>query len=328
VVEAMGRFPVACPALSGNRFNALSFPAQFACVAAASGFDDFELQSDFTVRLVTPDHHRQDDFDGEDDEDADQERRKNSSKERHSLSHKAFIIREMAVVVKIPITRYNRLFMQINFARHSLLLLVPFFVSVCSSTSKGVIVICAGDSITAEAYPHFLQRLFNTAGIRARVLNFGRSGNTSGEYLGFLERNKERLNLERPDFVLLQLGTNDVRVDADSTETRAFAENMKRIIEIFRAFRSRSGKTPRLLLGTVPPAPPGPLPFSPESTRRVSEEINPALRAIAGKERILLVDHYSLFFREPGLLPGVHPSREGYRRLAENWFIALKPVLP
>jgi len=234
----------------------------------------------------------------------------------------------MATVVKIMITRYNSFSMQIRFARRSLLLLVPFFVSVCSSTSNGVIVICAGDSITAEAYPHFLQRLFNAAGIRARVLNFGRNGNTSGEYLGFLERNKERLNLERPDFVLLQLGTNDVRVDADSTETPVFADNMIRIIEIFRTFRSRSGKAPRLLLGTVPPAPPGPLPFSPESARRVSEEINPALRAISDKERILLVDHYALFFQESDLLSGVHPTREGYKRLADNWFLAIKPILP
>jgi lysophospholipase L1-like esterase len=324
----MGRFPTARPVLAGNRFRSLSFPAQFARVAVTWGLDDFELQSDFAVRLVTPNHHRQNDFDGEDDQDADQERRKSSSKNRHSLSHKAFIIREMAAVVKTPITRYNSFFMQIRFARHSLILLVPFFVSVCSSASRGVIVICAGDSITAEAYPHFLQRLFNTAGIRARVLNFGRSGNTSGEYLGFLERNKERLKSVRPDFVLLQLGTNDVRVDADSTETPIFADNMIRIIEIFRTFRSRSGKAPRLLLGTVPPAPPGPLPFSPESARRVSEEINPALRAIADKERISLVDHYALFFREPDLLSGVHPSREGYKRLAESWFLAIKPILP
>ena len=233
----------------------------------------------------------------------------------------------MAAVVKISITRYNSFFMQIRFARHSLLLLVPFFVSVCSSASRGVIVICAGDSITAEAYPHFLQRLFNTAGIRARVLNFGRSGNTSGEYLGFLERNKERLKSGRPDFVLLQLGTNDVRVDADSTETPIFADNMIRIIEIFRTVSEPLGKSPAALAGHGSSRASRPLPFSPgvgEARFRGNQPRRPRHR---GQRRISLVDHYALF-REPDLLSGVHPSREGYKRLAENWFLAIKPILP
>jgi lysophospholipase L1-like esterase len=218
--------------------------------------------------------------------------------------------------------------MHIRFGRTSVVLLMPFFISVCSSPPRGVVVLCAGDSITAEAYPHFLQRIFVRSGIRARVLNFGRSGFTSGEYRAFLERNLERLSRERPDAVLLQLGTNDVRVDGDRTSTGDFVENMRAITASFRAFRSRSGRPSILLLATIPPVPAGtPLPFSSESVRRVDEDINPAVRRLAADEGLGLVDNHALFVSRPELLPGVHPSREGYEALAENWHAVLSPLL-
>jgi lysophospholipase L1-like esterase len=205
---------------------------------------------------------------------------------------------------------------------------MPFFISVCASPPRGIIVLCAGDSITAEAYPHFLQRILNGQGILARVLNYGRSGNASGEYLRYMLEHRDRIANERPDFVLLELGTNDVRVDGDRTSAEAFKANMKKIMALFRSFPSRSDKPPIILLASIPPIPPDtPLPFTPESSSRVIKEINPAIREISAEEEVPLVDNFGLFVREPGLLAGVHPSREGYRRLAENWFQALRPYL-
>jgi lysophospholipase L1-like esterase len=239
-----------------------------------------------------------------------------------------FKVARNGCVVNPPGSSYNSRRMQIRVGRHSLLLLMPLFVSVCSSSPRGFIVFCAGDSITAEAYPHFLQRLFNDSGLRGRVLNHGRSGDTSGEYLDYLEKNAEKLAAEHPDFVLLQLGTNDVRMDADSTPNDVFIAHMKKLVAIFRGFRSRAGKTPQILLATVPPIPSGTdFPFSPESSRRVAEEINPAVRAISAEAGLPVVDNYGLFLANPGLLPGVHPTKDGYRLLAENWFSALKPFL-
>lgn len=217
---------------------------------------------------------------------------------------------------------------QIRVGRYSILLLLPFFVSVCTSAPRGVIVLCAGDSLTAEAYPHFLQQLLNKAGFRAKVLNYGRSGNTSGEYLSFLEKNKERLGAERPDFILLQLGTNDVRTDVDHTPTDVFKSNMKRIVAIFRGFSDRTGTPSHILLATILPVPETtPRPFTPESSKRVESEINPAVRALAEEERLPLVDNHGLFLDRPDLLPGVHPVRDGYRLMAENWSAALRPFL-
>lgn len=206
-----------------------------------------------------------------------------------------------------------------------ILLCLLFF---CSASPRGVIILCAGDSITESAYPRFLQKILKKEGIKAKVLNYGRSGHTSGEYLKFLQKNKKALDAEHPDFVLLELGTNDVRADADFTPTDRFKLNMKEIIRTFREFRSRSGQEAILFLATIPPVPEGSsFPFTPESQRRVTEELNPAIKKICEEEKIVMVDNYSLFLHFPELLPQVHPSQEGYRRLAQNWFSVLKPLL-
>src|SRR5512137_1332235 len=100
--------------------------------------------------------------------------------------------------------------MQIRIGRASVLLLLPLFVSVCASPPRGVIILCAGDSLTAKAYPHYLQKLLNADGLRARVVNRGVSGDTSGEYLAWLTdpAREEAILWDRPDIILLQLGTN------------------------------------------------------------------------------------------------------------------------
>jgi len=211
-------------------------------------------------------------------------------------------------------------------------LLAAAALQVCRSPAPGpgnVIVLCAGDSLTEWGYPRHLRRLLERDGVRARILNYGRSGNTSGEYLRFLEGAARRLEAGKPDFILLQLGTNDVRVDGDRTGTAEFMSNMRRIIGIFSGFRDRAGEAPRIFLALIPPVPPRiEFPFSPESSARVEKEINPALRRLAGELSVELVDNFMLFKDAPGLLPDVHPTSEGYRRLAASWHVALKPHLP
>ena len=198
----------------------------------------------------------------------------------------------------------------------------------CSPPRQGVIILCAGDSLTDSKYPGDLRRLLARDGIAARVLNFGRQGNTSGEYRRFLENRQAALANEHPDFILLQLGTNDVRLDGDLTDTPAFAGNMRAIIALFRGFTGRRGGKALILLGTIPPVPEtAAFPFGPASRERVTREINPLIRRLAQEEGLVLVDHEPLFSASPELLPDVHPSREGYRRLARNWYDALVPWL-
>jgi lysophospholipase L1-like esterase len=208
------------------------------------------------------------------------------------------------------------------------LVIFMLLFSFCSSKPKGFIVLCAGDSITAADYPRFLQTRFEQDGILAKVLNYGRNGNTSGEYLAFLKQNTTLLAGEHPDFILIQLGTNDLREDLDFTSTAQFSENIKNIIEIFSGFKTRSGKTPLCLIATIPPIPKNfVFPFTEDSARRVREEINPVIKQIAAAAELVLVDNYTLLLDQPQLLPEIHPSREGYRQIAKNWYNSLKPYL-
>lgn len=210
----------------------------------------------------------------------------------------------------------------------TLFVISMLFFSFCSSTPQGFIILCAGDSLTAADYPRFLQRRFNHDGILAKVLNYGRNGNTSGEYLAFLRENAARLSEEHPDFILIQLGTNDIREDLDFTSTAQFSENIKDIIDIFRSFRTRTGQTPQCLIATIPPIPENySYPFTGDSQRRVREDINPAIKKIASTKGLILVDNYTILFNEPLLLPDVHPSKDGYKQIAQNWYNSLNPLI-
>ncbi len=200
--------------------------------------------------------------------------------------------------------------------------------SSCSRPERGVVILCAGDSLTEQGYPRSLRAALRADGMRARVLNYGRSGNTSAEYLAFLNRNKEKLGAERPDIVLLELGTNDVRVDGDRATAGDFERNIREIVGVLRGFRTRTGEPPAIFLAAVPPVPEGtPFPFGPDSGARVAAEINPAVRAVCADLGIGFVDNYTLFAVSPDLLPGVHPSPKGYEAMAANWYSAIRDRL-
>jgi len=195
----------------------------------------------------------------------------------------------------------------------------------CSRPERGVIILCAGDSITEQGYPRYLRAALREDGIRARVLNYGRGGNTSAEYLAFLRGGEDRLRAERPDIILLELGTNDVRVDGDRVTAADFERNIRAIVGIFKGFRTRTGEAPAVFLAAVPPVPEGtPFPFGTDSGTRVAAEINPAVRAVCEDLELGFVDNNALFARAPALLPGVHPSPEGYKSMAANWYAAIR----
>jgi len=208
------------------------------------------------------------------------------------------------------------------------LLILLAVMTSCKARPGGIIIFCAGDSITEQGYPRFLRESLRSEGIKAQVLNYGRSGNTSAEYLSFLKDNIDTLRGKRPDIVLVELGTNDVRVDGDRISLEEFEKNIREIVGIFRNFITRSGGRPAIFLAAIPPVPDGiPFPFSPESGQRVTAEINPAVKAVCREMQAVFVDNYSLFADSPRLLPGVHPGPEGYRAMARNWHMAMKPQI-
>jgi len=203
-------------------------------------------------------------------------------------------------------------------------ILIFLLAAACKPSPRGVIVACVGDSLTDSSYPRHLSKSLAQEGIRTKIFNFGRSGFSSEEYLDYLEGNLAALASEKPDYVLVQLGTNDVRVDHDRVSAERFSSNMRSILDKLSRLKNPEGKKSLILLGTVPPIPDGsPFPFSPESQKRVESEINPILFLIGQQRKIPVVDNYELFLDNPHLLPAVHPSEEGYRSLARNWCEAL-----
>jgi lysophospholipase L1-like esterase len=197
--------------------------------------------------------------------------------------------------------------------------------STRAAAAAPVVVLAAGDSITAATYPRYLQELFDRAKLPARVVNAGVKGHTSGEYLAYL-RSSRLLPRTNPDVVLLQLGTNDVRIDGDHTETARFSRQMTEILDAVLGHQTPRGRRPVVFLSTIPPVVVAiPRFFDASSRRRVVEEINPAIRRLAQERGLPLVDTYELFVRHPEWLPEIHPNEDGYRAMARQWFERLEP---
>lgn len=217
------------------------------------------------------------------------------------------------------------------FFRPLLLILLNFVMAGCRRDpavpvlSGQPVILCAGDSITAASYPKHLKQLMIEDGIPVQVINAGVKGDSTAEYIRFLERS-QIIERTAPHWVLLQLGTNDLRIDSHATTTEQFQRNLEAIIERFGRLRLRDGSSPEIILATIPPIPVEvPWQFNARSRTRVETEINPAIRTIARRRQLILVDVHAVFAARPHLLPEIHPNEEGYRVLALTWHRVLKP---
>ena len=163
---------------------------------------------------------------------------------------------------------------------------------------------------------------------RVRVYVAARPGHNTGEYVAFL-RNSDVLRKYRPGIVLLMLGTNDVRTDSDKSSLNEFRQEMNRIVDMIRgAGIGKYRGSGAIFIATIPPIFSIDLPnFSEESKRRIVEEINPAIRRLARDRSLPVVDMERLFMDNRDLLPGIHPNAAGYRRMAETFFVAIRPEL-
>jgi len=183
-----------------------------------------------------------------------------------------------------------------------------------------------GDSITAEGYPEALKKMLENKGFKNFcVKNLGRKGDTSGEYLSYLATHPDVLK-GRVDLVLLQLGTNDVRIDHDHTDTQTFEANMLKIVGMIRRLHPKV----RVFIATIPPIlkkTPGYFDWT--SLRRVTTEINPFISRLARKLGCVRVDVYRAFQGHPEWFgeDGIHPNRVGKEKLAKVYLQAILPAL-
>ena len=205
-----------------------------------------------------------------------------------------------------------------------------FFIRMKPVPARNTRILCMGDSITSSRYGDYTTTLasrFETFDPTVTVHTAARPGNTSGEYLHWL-KGSDILSRVNPDLVVLMLGTNDTRVDSDHTPTQRFSRQMEAILAHIFAHRNPDTSRPRVILSSIPPIIRPDLPvFSEESRERVEKEINPAIRELARKHDLRLVDAHHFFSRNPELLPGVHPSTAGYKGLGNLIFHHLKEIV-
>lgn len=194
-------------------------------------------------------------------------------------------------------------------------IIVP--LSVFASGAEKILIL--GDSITAgynlpeaDAYPSILEEKLHRKGLRHEVINAGKSGDTTA---GGLRRIKWLLSRETPDIVVIALGAND---GLRGLPVETMRRNLEAIAEVIRE------KAPgaRILLSGM---------RMPDSMGAdYTETYFKAFRKVAEKKDL----RYLPFLLEgvggnPDLNQddGIHPNAEGQKRIAENVWEALRPLL-
>ena len=133
------------------------------------------------------------------------------------------------------------------------------------------------------------------------------------------DRIYQEINSRRPEILLLLHGTNDVNAGLSPDTVAASLR-----ADVGRAF-SLGVKT--VFLSTLLPQIEG---RSHSVHPELVEPINEGIRHVATDEGVILVDAFSAFLPQRELLIGVdglHPSREGYRVLAELFFASIQQEL-
>lgn len=203
-------------------------------------------------------------------------------------------------------------------------ILVLLVLVSCGERGRDELVICCvGDSLM-RPMPTHLKKLMKKTENRVVVLDWAQGGLSSETYLGFYQRHFRHRKAIRPDFILIQLGTNDIwRVISREYEISHFIENMKTIVEELKVFSNGKGQPSQILMANVP------LLCGPDygqTIRTILDALNPALETIAKEESIHLVDNFRIFKDRPHLYSpdGVHPNVSGEKALAQNWLIGMR----
>jgi acyl-CoA thioesterase-1 len=180
------------------------------------------------------------------------------------------------------------------------------------------VVLFVGTSLTAglgldpsEAFPALVQEKIDAAGLRYRVVNAGVSGETSAG----ARRRLEWLMRQPVAVLVLETGANDGLRGQDPDSTRA---NIQAILDAAR----RQAPPPRLVLASMEA-----LPNYGESYRRRFRAIYPQLAKANGATLLPFLLEGVAGDPELNQPDGIHPTAEGHRRIAENVWKTLRPIL-
>lgn len=203
-----------------------------------------------------------------------------------------------------------------------------FLSNICFIETPEVIkaepirIACLGNSITfghgierrmEQSYPAKLQEY---VGERYEVRNFGKSG-ANVIYKGNLPyiKSKEYKELTEfePDVIIIKLGTNDSKAK-NWQYKEDFTEDFTALI---KSLKKSAYRSPQIYVCTPVPS------FTPKdvefiNSRIIEEEICPAVKEVAKKNRVTLIDLFGPFERLDNLFPDdIHPNAEGAERIAK-----------
>lgn len=179
-------------------------------------------------------------------------------------------------------------------------------------------IVFAGTSLTAglgldsdSAYPQHVQRMIDSAGMNYEVVNAGVSGETSSALL----RRLDWLLREPFSVFVVETGAND---GLRGIPVATMRSNVAQIIDRVRAARPEA----RVLLAQME-APPN---MGAQYTRQFRD----AFAAVAKEKGVALLPFLLdgvAGERELNQGDGIHPNYEGSRRVAENVWKGLRPML-
>ena len=181
-------------------------------------------------------------------------------------------------------------------------------------------ILAFGDSLFAgynlaehEGYPERLERALRQAGVNARVVDAGVSGDTSAagrQRLGFVLDQQP----EKPDLVMLELGGNDMLRGLDPSDTRANFEAMLEELQ--------GRDIPVLLMGMR--APPN---YGPDYQQRFDALYGDLAREYGAD---LVPFWLESIYETPALFQSdrIHPTAEGIDVLVTNTLDEVQGALP
>ncbi|MDH4066147.1 MAG: GDSL-type esterase/lipase family protein, partial [Acidobacteriota bacterium] len=176
--------------------------------------------------------------------------------------------------------------------------------------------------LTSASYPTQLSGLlvsrYAMQSANIEVTNSGVSGEAASE--GGVKRLPGVMASVRPEVVLLLEGYNDLNLYGSSGISRAIAA----LDKMAKEARNRGALV--ILASLTPPRPGGKNSIEPE----LVVEFNNRLRTLASGESAVYIDIYSALL--PSLttyigVDGLHPTEAGYRRMAEEFFAAIRATL-
>jgi acyl-CoA thioesterase I len=189
------------------------------------------------------------------------------------------------------------------------------------ATEDVLTILYLGDSLTAgyglaggprQAYPALIQERLDAAGISARTVNAGVSGDTSA---GGLNRIGWYLDRHRVDVLVLALGAND---GLRGLPVDALRRNLEAIID---RTREANPDVRVVLAGMMIPASMGGAYF------QAFQEVFPAVAWSKDAELVPFLLEGVGGVRAMNQADGVHPTVEGQRLMAETVWQTLRPVV-